>query len=825
MGIITKFTKANIKSAKTNSFVLIFSVAICSIIFVLSLVIPYYMRTHAVKLAKWVYGNADFYLMPNSNSQRFASTKIIPESLRNECDYIYGFFIFYNQFIVNNVSENYTVIGVDYEELNNFNPLNLTTEVKSLGDGEIIISDTIAEKWNANIGDLFVVEATGGYKYAVKVVGIGEDDSSIFSLNSPIVVSKDFMKKLSGGVFNDGMFNLLIVKLKDSTEVTEISRKFTDLYSNFSVSYVGDLENVNVIISTLTTPFFIIAAIVILFCIFIIILCCNLIFTDRLKQFATLKCMGATNKQLITSLLIESCIYGFIGGIFAIIFCVVLVSILHNIGFDYIIAVPFLYYFYMMLFAIGFSVIFSLFPAIANSRKSIRQTMIISTKSKYRNIVYITLGLLSLLCAAICNIIYIYEPYTVATLIMMFAYIIGIVLIAPYVVWLIVKAFVFIFGKLTGFAGVYTKSNLLSSPMQMVVKLMCFGFIIFFVLNSLPYIMDKGMNEYTQSLSSDLEISEIRKDIDIVVNEINNLDNVNYIMVGDHYLSKYDYLNDAPIQDLFAYRGEDIKKAFSSKINDSEALSKIIRSDKGYIVLSPGIAHVYGYEIGDLVSLKIENEYIIFEVAGVVDTMENFSKLAIVNVEYLNNYFGSEISKKIFVAIDNYSENRDVLYNQILALPSLTGAQVTDTSSMIYISVETVKEVLFLIYFYAYLVMVLSFITIAIGLLLCLKQYIQQHKIMALLGMSNKIFLKTFYFMLSFVITISVLLAYIGCQIIFAYLIDIVLYFGQYFKVTLSAPTTYLACIIAGVCALILGLIIAKSQTKAFQPKAIIEEG
>lgn len=79
--------------------------------------------------------------------------------------------------------------------------------------------------------------------------------------------------------------------------------------------------------------------------------------------------------------------------------------------------------------------------------------------------------------------------------------------------------------------------------------------------------------------------------------------------------------------------------------------------------------------------------------------------------------------------------------------------------------------------------------------------------------------------MLSFVIAISVLLAYIGCQIIFAYLIDIVLYFGQYFKVTLSAPTTYLACIIAGVCALILGLIIAKFQTKAFQPKAIIEEG
>ena len=104
MGIITKFTKANIKSAKTNSFVLIFSVAICSIIFVLSLVIPYYMRTHTIKLAKGVYGSADFYLMPNSNSQRFASTKIIPDSLRDECEYIYGFFIFYNQFTINNVS-------------------------------------------------------------------------------------------------------------------------------------------------------------------------------------------------------------------------------------------------------------------------------------------------------------------------------------------------------------------------------------------------------------------------------------------------------------------------------------------------------------------------------------------------------------------------------------------------------------------------------------------------------------------------------------------------------------------------------------------------
>ena len=825
MGIITKFTKANIKSAKTNSFVLIFSVAICSIIFILSLVIPYYMRAYTVKLARGIYGNADFYLMPNSNSQRFASTKIIPDSLRNECEYIYGFFIFYNQFTVNNVSENYTVIGVNYDELNNFNPLNLTTEVKSLGDNEIIISKTMAEKWNANIGDLFVVEATGGYKYAVKVVGIGEDDSSIFSLNSPIVVSKSFMKKLSGGVFNDGMFNLLIVKLKDSSSVTEISREFTNLYTNFAVSYVGDLTDINVLISSLTTPFLVIAAIVILFCVFIIILCCNLIFTDRLKQFATLKCMGATNRQLILSLLIESFIYGLIGGVFAIVFCMILVTILNNAGFEYIISIPFMYYFYMMLFAIGFSVIFSLFPAIANSKKSIRQTMIISTKSKYRNVVYITLGSLSLLCAIICNIIYIYNPYTIATIIMMFAYIIGIVLIAPYIVWLIVKTFLLIFGKIAGFAGVYTKSNLLSSPMQMVVKLMCFGFIIFFVLNSLPYIMDKGMNEYTQSLSSDLQVSEIRKDINVVVEDIKNLDNIKYIMIGDHYLSKYDYLNDVPIDNLFAYRAEDIENIFSSKVNEADAITKIKNSDKAYILLAPGIANVYGYEVGDLVSLKIENEYIVFEVAGIVDTMENFSKLAIVNIGYLNNYFGTDISKKIFISINDYSTNKDILYNQLLALPSLTGAQVTDTASMIYAGVETTKEVLFLIYFYAYLVMILSFITIAIGLLLCLKQNIQQHKIMALLGMNDKIFLKSFYFMLSFIITISVLLAYIGCQIVFAYLIDIVLYFGQYFIVTFNAPTTYLACIIAGVCALILGLIIAKTQTKAFHPKAIIEEG
>ena len=236
MGIITKFTKANIKSAKTNSFVLIFSVAICSIIFILSLIIPYYMRAETVKLARGVYGSADFYLMPSSNEQRFASTKIIPDKLRNECEYIYGFFIFSNNFIVNNVSENYTVIGVDYDELNNFNAPNLTSRVDALNEGEILISSITAEKWNANVGDLFVVEATGGYKYPVKVVGISADDSSIFALNNPIVVSKEFMKKLSAGVYNDGMFNLLVVKLHNKSDVTETAREFTELYENFSGS-------------------------------------------------------------------------------------------------------------------------------------------------------------------------------------------------------------------------------------------------------------------------------------------------------------------------------------------------------------------------------------------------------------------------------------------------------------------------------------------------------------------------------------------------------------------------------------------------------------
>lgn len=825
MGIITKFTKANIKSAKTNSFVLIFSVAICSIIFILSLIIPYYMRAETVKLARGVYGSADFYLMPSSNEQRFASTKIIPDKLRNECEYIYGFFIFSNNFIINNVSENYTVIGVDYDELNNFNAPNLTSRVDALNEGEILISSITAEKWNANVGDLFVVEATGGYKYPVKVVGISADDSSIFALNNPIVVSKEFMKKLSAGVYNDGMFNLLVVKLHNKSDVTETAREFTELYENFSATFVEDLRQINYLITTLTTPFIIIAGIVVLFCVFIIILCCNLIFTDRLKQFATLKCMGATNKQLIISLLVESSIYGLLGGVFATIFSATLVGALNGAGYDYIIPIPFVYYLYMMIFAIGFSVLFSLFPAVANSKKSIRQTMIISTKSKYKNIFYLVLGFASMLCAGICNIVYIYSPYTIATTIMMFTYIIGIVILSPYVVWLVVRLFVVLFGKLTGFAGIYSKSNLLSSPMQMVVKLMCFGFIIFYVLNSLPYIMDKGMVSYTESLSIDFKVSEIRKDVDVAAQEVETVEYVNYVLVGDFYMSKYDYLNDVPISNLYAYRGQDFERVFSEKIVEDGALEKIMDADRPYILLAPGIAHVYGYEIGDLISIEIEEEYILFEVAGTIDTMENFSKVAFVNIGYLNNYFNKNISTKLFVSIDDYKTNRDYVYNQILALPSLTGAQIEDPSSLIYLGVDTASEVLFMIYFYAYLVMGLSFITIAIGLLLCLKQNVQQHKIMALLGMNNKIFMKSFYFMLSFIIGISTLLAFGGCQVIFTYLIDIVLYFGQYFKINLSAPTTYWACVISGILSIILGMLIAKTQTKAFQPKAIIEEG
>lgn len=438
MGIIAKFTKANIKSTKTNVLVLVFSVTICSIVFLLSLAIPHYMSTYTTMTMRAIYGNSDIAVyVDNLNVQRFATLRSLDQEVKDKCEYVYGLFAYSADFTFGENTKSYNIIGVDYNELLNFNPPSLTKTISTLGDYEVLVSHSLAEKYDLSVGSLALIKINS-YNYTIKIAGISKADRGMFYDSDNLIVSTSFMKKIAGGIYSNGMFNLAVVKAKPGEDIEEIISDFRNTYPNFWVSETVDVNMINSYINFIKMPFFVFAAIVIVFCAFIILLCCNIIFTDRLKQFATLKSMGATNGQLVTSLLIENGLYGLIGSIICAIFVVILIFVMQALGFFYIVQLPFIYYLYTALFGIGFCVLFSLVPAIMNSRKSIRQTMIISGKSGKKNVVYFVLGVVGLVMAGIAFVIGGVSS-GLSSLFIMVGVILGLVSLVPFVIWGIAK--------------------------------------------------------------------------------------------------------------------------------------------------------------------------------------------------------------------------------------------------------------------------------------------------------------------------------------------------------------------------------------------------
>ncbi len=831
MGIIAKFIKSNIKSAKASVIVLIFSVAICSIIFVFSLAVPYYIETFVDITMRKIYGNSDIYITnPNQEVQRFASLSDIPNEIKDKTEYIYGIFINQLNFQVNSENIVFNLLGVNFDELIDFNSPELTTNLETLNDFEIVISSTLAKNNNLKVGDN-VYTQYNGYPKAFKVVGISKKANGIFSDEKNTVISKGTMKKLVGSFYNENMFNLGLVKLNNQADYETVFKSLEETFPDFSVIRTADPYYVSFYVNMIKAPFFAIVAIVMLFCAFIILLSCSIIFTERLKNFATLKSLGATNKQIIAGLIAESCIYGLIGSIFSILFMIVLIFIMQFAGLEFMVHLPIKYYLFTMLFGMGFSMLFSLFPAIINSRKSIRQTMIISTKSKLKNIIYLTMGCSFLLIGIICLILSNTSYSKNYALPIVVCFILSSVILAPFVIFALIKFLSVIFKRFAGFNFIYTKSNILSSPVSMIVRLMTFGFLVFMLLNCLPGTMKTQMNDFPASAVYDLVGTSDKTNIDLVMSKLEEFDSIKYVFKYHAYPREpIEYIKRKNISRFFSVPYNSITDIFAKDIygdNLDNILDKMNSETQPYLLLGSSYAQTGEYDIGDYMIFELYDDIITFRIAGFINTSWNMGQVVIANYDKLIDYGTDHLTNDVMIKLNDYKKDLALFKSEVLSSNSsiIKDMGIADDSSNIYAVLGVMDSLIVLIYFYAYLVMALGFIAIVIGLLLSLKQNILQHKIMSLLGMNTKIYMRAFVFLVFCIAFLSTFLSFVASMPVFGNLADMITSFGTYVVLDFAMFDKLLACFVAFGASMIICPLVAKTTMKDFLPKMIIEEG
>ncbi len=843
MRIILKFAKSNIKNAKAKVIVLVLCVAISCFIFAASICVPMFIRQYNVDLARSFYGDSDAYMAPEDfGTQRYSSMSYVPQETKDKCEYIYTMFAYQDYVTMNDENLLYNIIGVNYDELMNFNnTIKLNTKLTSLGELEIIISEKMAKKYNLSTGSIVKLST---YKYSAKVVAVAKP-TGYFTDGQNIFTSKQTLIKLmkaSGASLltkanKDTIFNLAVMKFKPDIDADQTRDEFDDYLKNISVTQTVDEEAIQGYIDFIIGPFLFVASIVMVFCVFIILLICNIIFTERLKEFATLKSLGATNGHLVGSLVLESGTYGGVGGVFGALFVFLLEVILQHIGMTYIRGIPVLYFVYFVLFGVGFSIISALIPAIIHSRKSIRQTMILSSKSKLFNYIWsiggATLGVFAVISAILVDPMErnIFPILTIACALL------SIIMLSPYIIYGIVQLFYIVFRKVGGFASVYVKNNTLTSSVSMMIRLTTFGLAIFLLLNILPSLVKTAVNSEVSRTVYDIQLRYVDDDKDAIVDYLNGIDEVSYVYKTYDSRSEKEYSYDFDINKLCGFTYDTIVTAYGNTIvgNKEEVLNKLKDEEHPYILVGQQFAIFNDLEIGDIVSFDItidedaeDKEDRVsrtsFVIAGFTNAMQQVNSIMVFNVEYINKAYNKELSNAIEVKLKSMNDYQKV-YDAIKSNPLCASADIYNVTGKTNDLIFALDGAFLIVNGYSYMVMGLSFIAIAIAMILSLKNNIQQHKIMSLLGMSKKMYLRNFFFLMLCIILIGAPLGIACTAIVFGLLTNALVFFGAYLLFTMSYVRLFVSCAIAMVLLMVISMWIANSGYKDFVPKMIVEEG
>ena len=203
-------------------------------------------------------------------------------------------------------------------EYDRFNPLNLVEGRWPSGDGEVVVDEGVAENENLQIGDQIGVAAVGPAEQ-FQIVGIAKygDLSSIGGATFAILDVPTAQKLLD----KEGQLDSVQVAAEDGVTPEELTRRIqTELGSDVTVrTGVEQADEESGEIATFTTiiRYFLLsfAGIALFVGAFVIFNTLSITVAQRTREFATLRTIGASRRQVLTTVIVEAFVIGLLASV------------------------------------------------------------------------------------------------------------------------------------------------------------------------------------------------------------------------------------------------------------------------------------------------------------------------------------------------------------------------------------------------------------------------------------------------------------------------------------------------------------------------------
>jgi len=470
MGTFFKVIMRNIWDKKLRTILIVFSVLLSTMLIFCSMAISGTLENVYTAQVKKQIGTADIIVVEGERTEYKYFSMEPALSFAEETEYIVGGVIGHGYYNGNAGEKTVDLYGVTLEDLQVFNPITYAVMPgdRSFEGNQTVISQPFANEIGASIGDTvsFIVDGTShSFEiYAISnPVGPFTDGTAALQAVIPIQTYASIVGAQNGDV------RVICIKLKDADDIERVIGELTAVYPNNSVREPISQDELNQKVGTLSVSFMVISVIVFLLSAFIILSSFKVIAQERLPVAGTFRSVGATKRMVTRMLMMESILYGVLGGVLG---CLGGVGILHVLsgmmslpGMEQAVTFSLLHIITAFIIAITLTFVASVMPIAKTSNTAIKDIVLnaVPADSRKKPKVSLYLGIAFILLRFIAPQVVSAEMGLLTNVLCLVLTVVGVVLLLPTImdggVWILRKVNRLFFGNVGDIAAMNLRRN------------------------------------------------------------------------------------------------------------------------------------------------------------------------------------------------------------------------------------------------------------------------------------------------------------------------------------------------------------------------------
>lgn len=332
MKIILKYILTNIKEQKIRTVVMLLSIILSTVLLFVSFSIGLSYEGAQQKMARGMAGTATIAVQ-STDSNKLTSLEDIPDLsfIKSKVGILESSAVYHED----GYYESFDIMAADLEQLNKINKPRLVNgnNITDFSGDKIILPDRFTSKYKIKKGDLITLQIRSK-PYAFEVADIAAYDTVFLRHTRGVnaLIPKDTLSKILN---KESGYTKILIEPKDDITTENLINKLSEEISTEKYKVLNTVNEAQIIADAKqkTMPFFLISFFALTMSIFIIYSSYKVITLERLPIIGTFRSIGANKKTLTNILLLESILYGSVGGLFGIpIGIVVLNFMLHGLG-------------------------------------------------------------------------------------------------------------------------------------------------------------------------------------------------------------------------------------------------------------------------------------------------------------------------------------------------------------------------------------------------------------------------------------------------------------------------------------------------------------